>query len=301
MTGNYLLPESLKKGVTPPSTDKISATVGSGGEQISNKGNFFNQGERSYLVEQRDNVGFEGIDNINLDTELWFKLRGHSLNPLIDASTPLFGLVLRLRNLTENEAVEPLYNRIKTEMAALDEEIRQRDYDRATQIAFHYCLCTFIDEAVMGTPWGLKGMWTQCTLLNLYHNEAWGGEKFFIILNRMKQDPQQHQDMLELFYLMLSLGFRGRYGAISDGHSQLNDIIRKLHRQLREVKGDSPEHLLPDTTEIHVTKYHLNRQIPLWSIWASLSLVLVATYAWYSLHLSREVDNAIEQLSNLLR
>ena len=88
----------------------------------------------------------EGIDNINLDTDLWFKLRGHSFNnPLIDACIPLFGLVLRLRNLTENNDVENLYNRIKTDMAALEEEVRRHEYDRATQIAFHYCLCTFID------------------------------------------------------------------------------------------------------------------------------------------------------------
>ena len=79
---------------------------------------FFEQGGDGYLIDQRDKVGFEGIDNINLDTDLWFKLRGHSLNPLIDASTPLFGMVMRIRSLQEHGDVNTLYDRVKADIAA---------------------------------------------------------------------------------------------------------------------------------------------------------------------------------------
>jgi len=261
---------------------------------------FFQQ-KNQFLVEQRDQVGFEGIDNINLDTDLWFKMRGHSLNPMIDASTPLFGLVLRMRDLNDHQQVEQLYNRVRNDIASLEEEIRQHDYDRATQIAFHYCLCTFVDEAVMSTAWGLNSMWTQRSILSAYHQETWGGEKFFIILNRMLQEPGEYQDMLEYFYMMLSLGFRGKYGMSNNGYEQLNDIIRRLHQTLREMKGEGQAELLPDTGNVRNSQYRIGQQVPLWSIWLTLSGVLVASYMWYYRQVSHAAKTAIEQLVSILQ
>ncbi len=46
-----------------------------------------------------------------------------------------------------------------------------------------YALCTALDEAVLSTPWGSGGDWGKQSLLITVHNEAWGGEKVFQLLD----------------------------------------------------------------------------------------------------------------------
>ena len=83
-----------------------------------------------------------------------FQLRGLEHNRLIDAATPLLGLVIRIRRLAEYRAVDTLYQQVVDEIAAIDRELVEQGYDRPVVVAYRYVLCAFIDEAVLGTDWG---------------------------------------------------------------------------------------------------------------------------------------------------
>ena len=65
---------------------------------------------------------------------------------------------------------------------------------RAEQItAARYVVCTMLDEAASrDTPWG-AGVWARQSLLVMFHNETWGGEKVFQLLARLAQKPAQHR------------------------------------------------------------------------------------------------------------
>ena len=51
------------------------------------------------------------------------------------------------------------------------------------------CCAPSLDEAVLSTPWGAQSEWAQHPLLVAFHREAWGGEKFFEMLDRISSDP----------------------------------------------------------------------------------------------------------------
>ena len=74
-----------------------------------------------------------------------------------------------------------------------------------------YALCTALDEAVLSTPWGSTSDWGKQSLLITVHNEAWGGEKVFQLLDHCLQSPRERLYLLELLYLCMCLGFEGRY------------------------------------------------------------------------------------------
>ena len=57
-------------------------------------------------------------------------------------------------------------------------------------LAARYVLCAALDEAVLSTPWGAQSEWAQHPLLVALHREAWGGEKFFEMLDRVSTDPR---------------------------------------------------------------------------------------------------------------
>ena len=50
-----------------------------------------------------------------------------------------------------------------------------------------------------------------------FHNETWGGEKVFQLLAKLAQDVPTHRHLLELIYIVLALGFEGRYRVVDNG------------------------------------------------------------------------------------
>ena len=109
-------------------------------------------------------------------------LGGASINALIDAAAPLLrtGAAIR-QSLTQGDA-ESLRRQLLEMIKAYEQHGTAAGYDTQTVLTGRYLLCTFVDEAVTSTPWGAEGQWTQQSLLSICHNETWGGEKFFQIL-----------------------------------------------------------------------------------------------------------------------
>lgn len=138
-------------------------------------------------------------------------LRGNSLNPMIDAATPLLGMVMRLSTMNSQAMPEHLFAQVVTDVQAVEQLLQEQGYEPGVIVSFRYILCTFIDEAALGNGWSNKNEWIKQSLLVHFHNEAWGGEKVFILLERLIREPVRYQDLLEFLYLCFSLGFRGRY------------------------------------------------------------------------------------------
>ena len=105
-------------------------------------------------------------------------------------------------------------------------------------MAARYVLCTMLDEAAADTPWGGSGVWAQNSLLTMFHNESWGGEKVFQLMARLAEKPQANRDLLELIYCALALGFEGRYRVIENGRAQLEAVRDRLAQILRQQRGD---------------------------------------------------------------
>jgi len=252
-------------------------------------------------INDKARIGYDTIGHIDRDEDLGFQLRGHGYNPLVDGALPLFGLVIRLRKLSEYDDIQDLYATVRDQISALDEEIRQHGYDGATQLAYRYALCTFIDEAVMGTPWGAHSSWAERSLLSVNHSETWGGEKFFTVLSRMMMDPARYRDVLEFKYLCLCLGFKGKYGLQHNQNEALQTIIVKLHRALRELRGETPEALTDASTNIASRRYRVGRQWPWWTPWLSAALLLAAVYAAFALSLGSTTDIVLHSLDGILK
>lgn len=254
-------------------------------------------------IPDRERVLYDGVFRINADDDLLFPLRGHSINPLVDVAQPLFGLVMRLRRMTNLPEAEVgrLYESVRDHITALSEEVRQLGYDGATQLSFRYALCAFIDEAVMATPWGVGSRWKGRSLLSYHHNETWGGEKFFTVLARMQMDVAKYRDVLEFKYLCLCLGYQGKYGQQHNNRQTLNAIIAKLHEQLRQLRGDAPERLVDAPALVATPRNRLGRQWPLWTPWAVAAVVIAGAYLYFSLKLGAATRMVLDSLENILK
>ena len=229
-----------------------------------------------------------------------FQLRGLEDNRLIDAATPLLGLVIRVRRLADFEAVPDLYRQVVDEVAAIDRELVEQGYERPTVVAYRYVLCAFIDEAVLGSDWGAHSVWSQQSLLSRFHNETWGGEKVFAILSRMEQEPERYRDMLEFIYLCLCLGFEGRYKVMSNGREEYEQIIRGLFEQLQARGADSSDGSLTWALE-HVTpaRNRFRNGLPLWAVGGLFLAAMAGIYNLYTLALDERIRQVLDVLDQL--
>lgn len=229
-----------------------------------------------------------------------FQLRGLEDNRLIDAATPLLGLVIRVRRLADFREVETLYRQVVDEVAAIDRELVEQGYERPTVVAYRYVLCAFIDEAVLGTDWGAHSVWSQHSLLSRFHNETWGGEKVFAILSRMEREPARYRDMLAFIYLCLCLGFEGRYKVMTNGREEYEDIIRGLHEQLKSLRDDDQDQPLADAlANVTPARNHLRSGLPIWGIGGLFVLAMAGIYSLYNMALNERIRDVLSVLEQL--
>ncbi len=221
------------------------------------------------------------------------------LNPLVSLANRLLLVVTQLR--ATRHVVDPVALRNALAQGVRDFVAQAASAGIASErvMAARYVLCTMIDEAAADTPWGGSGVWAGNSLLAMFHNETWGGEKVFQLMARLAEKPDANRDLLELIYAALVLGFEGRYRVIDNGRAQLEAVRDKLAQILRQQRGDhSPalaQHWQGQTARRRVALSWL----PLAAVIALAALVLVAVHVGLSTSLSDKSDPVFGQIQGL--
>ncbi|WP_303721782.1 DotU family type IV/VI secretion system protein [Malonomonas rubra] len=91
----------------------------------------------------------------------------------------------------------------ESEQYVRNNQVSQDDYNQA-----RFAICAWIDEAILSSNWPEKGRWQQETLQRFYYQTADAGEEFYTRLNSL---GLQQQDVREVYFLCLAMGFKGRY------------------------------------------------------------------------------------------
>jgi type VI secretion system protein ImpK len=201
-------------------------------------------------------------------------------SPLIALANPILNLVYQIRTLVHNADPERLKNYLAEEIRRFDATAKAQGIPAEHIVAARYCLCTVLDEAAAQTPWGGSGAWSKNSLLVTFHNETWGGEKFFQLLAKLAQTPAQYIDVLELMYYCIALGFEGRYRIVSNGQSQLENLKRRLADIIRTARG------VPDRALSLHWQGHAAELPKIWGmipVWVSAVLAVVLGVGFYML------------------
>ncbi|QIL90441.1 DotU family type IV/VI secretion system protein [Microbulbifer sp. SH-1] len=225
----------------------------------------------------------------------------NSLNPLISAASKLLGAIVKLRSTMNHNNVPDLHKRLTREIQNFEREAKQLSLTPETVLTARYLLCSVVDEIVLSTPWGAASGWSQHSLLSLFHKETFGGEKCFLILQRTLETPGSHLQLLELFYLCLSLGFQGKYRLVQRGYEQLEQIRENLYRTIESHRPEMERDLSPRWKGCVERKTRLIQYIPLWVIASVVLGVLTVTfsgYRWWLYHSATPVATEIRMLAD---
>jgi type VI secretion system protein ImpK len=228
-------------------------------------------------------------------------VRGSGLNVLVDAGTELLTLASHLRHSAAQPDLRQLRADLAHKVAAFHAAAREAGAAPGQAITARYALCTLLDEMVLTTPWGADSPWSQHSLLSQFHNETWGGEKFFEILERLLADPAAQRPVLEFMYICLALGLQGRFRIAPGGLARLQDVQARLYQAIRLVRGEPGRELSPRWQGAVVAPGRLQRLLPLWVVAALGALALLGAYAGFSLGLARQAGPIQARLAEIGR
>ncbi|MCX5590764.1 DotU family type VI secretion system protein [Alcaligenes endophyticus] len=203
--------------------------------------------------------------------------------PLLAAAAPLLNLVVQIRYSRHHPDPSQLRLRLIDEVRQFELRAQQAGVNTETILGARYCLCTVLDEAAALTSWGGNGAWSTNSLLVTFHNETWGGEKFFHLLARLSQNPATYRELLLLLYYCLALGFEGRYRVVDNGRTQLQTVKQGLLHNLQRVSPALPSRLSPHWQDQPVQQQLKRFPVPLWALGAlagALALALYVSLSW---------------------
>jgi type VI secretion system protein ImpK len=204
------------------------------------------------------------------------------LNPLVQAAGPLLLITAHVRE-TLSMDVTGLRRQALDEIRRFEEQARTAGVPSEVVLSARYILCASLDEAVLSTPWGNQSEWAQHPLLVALHREAWGGEKFFDMLDRISPDPARYIDLMELQYLCIAFGFTGKYQIQERGQEHLQNVQHDLFRKIRNHRGQPDPSLSVHWRGLEDRRNPLVRYLPWWIVGAAaLATLAIAFTAFYA-------------------
>lgn len=225
-------------------------------------------------------------------------MMGASLNPLVAAAMPLLAAAPRVRHTARHPNPGALKESLAEGLRKFEAQARAQGLPNEQVIAARYILCTFLDESAASTPWGGSGAWSASSLLVQFHNETWGGEKVFQLMSKLAENVDANRNLLELLYVVLGLGFEGRYRVIDNGRAQLDSVRQRLAQLLGQ--GRTPEKALSPRWQGQPAKGpRLVDGLPLWFIASAFLVLLALTYVGLRVALASTAGDLFDKLAAL--
>jgi type VI secretion system protein ImpK len=217
-------------------------------------------------------------------------------NPLLTSSFSLLSLIPELRDQAFHEAANALQERMITSIKKFEKSALQKGASRTQVNIAKYFLCSLLDETVLNTPWGSQSGWGHNSLSSLFFKKLVGGEEFFQILGRLKEQPDQNQNLLEMAYLCLSLGFEGKYRYRNNGLIAIERQREEIFLLIRQFRGDVPSELSTRWRGAAALRNPLIRFIPLWVLVTVTGVLLLFIYMIFAYTIRDQSDQLYNQL-----
>lgn len=197
-------------------------------------------------------------------------------NDLVTFAGPLFDLILRLK-----AGIVAPSNDLRPQVAGMlnDFEKRAERYRFSSKIVqvSKFALASFVDETVLINNFPMRNEWERNPLQLEYFGEQLAGNKFFEKLDSMLKQIEVTQDAVEIYYVCMLLGFKGRYAVYEQ--EKLLAIMQETANALVKVGKIKPVDLSPNWLANDQPTPPKKRGMPVWAkigAMAGLGLAVVA-------------------------
>jgi type VI secretion system protein ImpK len=214
---------------------------------------------------------------------------------LTDLCNDVFFLIFHIRSGKDPGHPDSLRKEIALMVEDIDRQGKRLGCIEEDIKATKYALLALIDETLLNSQWVFKDQWADKPLQLEYFGEHMAGERFFDLLNRVREKGSRKIDLLEVFCIVLLLGFQGKYKL--SGGDALDKLTRELISEVTRYRGGvpllSPNARIPDEPVRRRSK-----TIPRWAWISGLSAValVLIVFLILKLVLAGAADGAAQQI-----
>ncbi len=216
-------------------------------------------------------------------------------NDLVTFAGSIFDLILRLKAgiVQPSNDLRPKIASLLTEFEKRAE--RYRFNPKIVQVA-KFGLAAFVDETVLTNNFPLRQEWERNPLQLEYFGEQVAGEKFFDKLEAMFGQIDVTQDAVEVYYVCMLLGFKGKYAVYEK--DKLLAIMQKTANALVKAGKIRPVELSPHWLVSDQPAPPAERKMPIWAkvtAFGGLGLAIIIYLAMFLIS-SKFLDDAMQSL-----
>ena len=156
-----------------------------------------------------------------------------------------------------------------------------------------FALIAFVDELIITSDWPGREDWIANPLQMESYGRFDAGEEFYKKMEEFQRQPERHKAVLELYFICLGLGFKGKYAL--DTRENLVTVIDKIYNGLKRFFGDKKQLLSPSAVSNNFIP-HSGQKLSLWYFGFGAIILCVIFY----LIVTVISINAVETSVNLL-
>jgi type VI secretion system protein ImpK len=210
---------------------------------------------------------------------------------LSDLCGDLLAFALQLKRSSDPGDAEIMRQKIDEQFRALETKARQADVPQEDVQQAKYAIAAFIDEMILTSSWAIKESWADKPLQLAYFNDFSAGEEFYNKIDTLR--GAKRNAVLEVYYLCLALGFRGKY-------VDLQGMEKKkvlMDTMLREMRGAAPA---PGTATLSPSWQPpdampgIVKNFPAWFVAAACGLFIILLFILLSTLLGSSAERVVE-------
>ncbi|RKY91231.1 MAG: hypothetical protein DRQ01_08025 [Ignavibacteriae bacterium] len=205
-------------------------------------------------------------------------------------------LILQLRSTNDYGDSEVLKTRVYEMFERFESNARKFGIDKDKTRLAKFAIVAFLDETIISSSWSQKDAWLSDPLQIKLFETFNAGEEFFNFLNELSQKTSANKEVLEVYYLCLSLGFKGKYQLQSP--ENLRNIIDDLNLELHPEMYKAIDSISPNGKPRQSFVQTVRSGLPLWVYPLGALIVFVIFYVIMSTSISGEAEIVVDSLKS---
>ncbi len=217
---------------------------------------------------------------------------------IADLSSETLMLILQLRSTNNYGDANTLKTRVSELFERFERDARSAGIDNEKVRSAKFALVAFLDETIISSTWTQKDEWLaepmQIKLFDTFN----AGEEFFDNLHQLRQRSSVNADVLEVYYLCLALGFKGKYQLQSP--ENLRRVIDDLNLELHPEMYSAIDAISPNAKPKDTLVQSSAGGIPVWVFPVAAIIIFVILYFIMSASISGSASDVTELLKSLI-
>ncbi len=180
----------------------------------------------------------------------------------------------------------------------IEEKSKKINISQEDIYAVKYAFCAAIDEVILTYAPNISYEWQRNPLQLIFFGDHLGGEKFFILLEDIRRVGASRVQALEVFYIFLLLGFKGKY--FIDPNNELTHLINRIEEEIKYHKDKKIHSLSPHAISTDNISNSVGRNFSLFTMIATFMVLSFITFAGLKWQLNSEIKNKIQGFAGLI-